>query len=200
MGPEFEAGERISNGEDHWAWREGFDPSGRRGRRSRGPGRRPGRGRGGWDRGYGNRVARGDVRASILALLAEQPMHGYQIINELDERTGGVWKPSPGSVYPTLQMLEDEGLLRAEPDNGRKVFHLTDAGREVAESGEPEPWASMADDRRQVGSRRIAEGLFAAYKQVSQTGTPDQVERARAVMNDARKALYGILAEDVEGS
>lgn len=159
-------------------------------------GRGPTRGRGG--HGRHRRVGRGDVRAAILALLAEQPMHGYQVISELDERTGGAWKPSPGSVYPTLQMLEDEGLLQAEPDNGRKVFHLTEAGREAAESGEQEPWATMVDDRRHVGARRVAEGLFAAYKQVVQAGTPDQVERARTVMNDARKSLYCILAEDVE--
>lgn len=161
-------------------------------------GRGPTRGRGG-QRGH-RRVARGDVRAAILALLAEQPMHGYQVINELEERTGGAWKPSPGSVYPTLQMLEDEGLLRAESDSGRNVFHLTDSGRDAVRAGDPEPWAAMIGDRRQVGARRVAEGLFAAYKQVAQTGTPEQVERARAVMNDARKALYGILAEDVEES
>ena len=82
--------------------------------------------------GRGPRAGRGDVRAAILALLAEQPMHGYQIMRELGERSGGVWRPSPGSIYPTLQQLEDEELVRPETgDGGRRVFALTDAGREA---------------------------------------------------------------------
>ena len=78
---------------------------------------------------------RGDVRAAILVLLAEQPMHGYQVISELDARTGGRWRPSAGSIYPTLQQLEDEGLVRSAEIDARRVFSLTDAG--IAESGSP---------------------------------------------------------------
>lgn len=140
------------------------------------------------------------MRAAILALLTEQPMHGYQMITELEERTGGAWKPSPGSVYPTLQMLEDEGLVLAESEGGRNVFHLTDAGRAAATAGDPSPWESVAGDAGQVGMRQAVGGLLAAFKQVAQTGTPDQVVRAKTIVNDARKALYGILAEDVEES
>jgi DNA-binding PadR family transcriptional regulator len=148
-------------------------------------------------RGFGGRRAgRGDVRAAILALLLEQPMHGYQVISELDERTGGVWKPSPGSVYPTLQMLEDEGLVAADADGGKKVFRLTDDGRAAAEAGESAPWEAVVGDAGQLGLRQNIGQLLAAFKQVAQTGTPEQIERARTVLNDARKALYGILAED----
>lgn len=172
---------------------------GRRSRRGRGPGGRGrGRGHGFGGRGYpgGHRAGRGDVRAAILALLSEQPMHGYQVIAELDERTGGVWKPSPGSVYPTLQMLEDEGLVVPDAEGGRKVFHLTDEGRAAADQSEPTPWEAVVGDAGQLDLRKVVAQLLAAFKQVAQTGTPDQVERARTVLNDARKALYGILAED----
>src|SRR3954447_21705070 len=92
----------------------------------------------------GTRMGRGDVRAAVLALLAEQPMHGYQIIHEIEERSHGSWKPSAGSVYPTLQMLADEGLITAEEANGKKTYSLTDAGRAEAETsgGKSAPWES----------------------------------------------------------
>jgi DNA-binding PadR family transcriptional regulator len=148
----------------------------------------------------GRKAGRGDIRAAILALLAEQPMHGYQVIAELDERTGGVWKPSPGSVYPTLQMLTDEGLVRPDAEEGKKVFHLTDEGRAAAEQGDKAPWEAVVGDAGQMDLRKVVGQLLAAFKQVAQTGTPDQIERARAVLNDARKSLYGILAEDDESA
>jgi len=132
----------------------------------------------------------------VLALLAEQPMHGYQIISELDARTGGAWKPSPGSVYPTLQMLADEGLVRSEPEGGKNVFHLTDSGRRTAAEGDSAPWDAVAGDGATVDVRRTIAQLAMAFKQVTHTGTADQLERATRILNDARKAIYGILAED----
>jgi len=108
-----------------------FGGAGRGRNRGRGRGRDgfgPGFGRGGGfgpGHGRGGRTRRGDVRAAILALLAEEPMHGYQIITELTERSGGVWRPSPGSVYPTLSALEDQGLVTADTSEGRRVFQLT---------------------------------------------------------------------------
>jgi DNA-binding transcriptional ArsR family regulator len=84
--------------------------------------------------GTSTRMGRGDVRAAVLGLLAEKPMHGYQIIQQIDERSGGSWKPSPGSVYPTLQLLADEGLIKAEESGGRKTYSLTEEGREVADA------------------------------------------------------------------
>jgi len=183
--------------DDHHDLDNHHDPFGRRvgrGRPIRGSGR--GRGRGGYRSRSGGRANRGDVRAAVLALLAEQPMHGYQIISELDERTGGTWKPSPGSVYPTLQMLADEGLVRSEPEGGKNVFHLTDSGRRAAAEGDSAPWDAVAGDGATVDVRRTIAQLAMAFKQVTHTGTADQVERATRILNDARKAIYGILAED----
>jgi DNA-binding PadR family transcriptional regulator len=117
------------------------------GRRGRG---RHGRSHGmsGFFGGRGPRAGRGDIRAAILALLTEQPMHGYQIMNELAERTGGVWRPSPGSIYPSLQMLQDEGLVKSVDQDGRRVFELTEAGTEAASqaSAEPKPWDAVAGE------------------------------------------------------
>ena len=183
--------------DDHHDLDNRHDPFGRRvgrGRPIRGSGR--GRGRGGYRSRSGGRANRGDVRAAVLALLAEQSMHGYQIISELDERTGGAWKPSPGSVYPTLQMLADEGLVRSEPEGGKNVFHLTDSGRRAAAEGDSAPWDAVAGDGATVDVRRTIAQLAMAFKQVTHTGTADQLERATRILNDARKAIYGILAED----
>jgi DNA-binding PadR family transcriptional regulator len=160
-----------------------------------GPG---GRGRGG-PRG---RARRGDVRASILALLKDRPMHGYEMIQEIAERSGGAWKPSPGSVYPTLQLLEDEGLISSASEGGKKLFTLTGTGREEAEAGPEAPWEDAGrgvdwDAMNEI--RKAGGGLIEAFRQVWATGTPDQREKALTVVNEARKRLYLILAdEDVE--
>ncbi|WP_179957036.1 PadR family transcriptional regulator [Amycolatopsis anabasis] len=167
-----------------------------------GPGGRgrgiPGHGRGHGGRGYGRRGRRGDVRAAILALLAEQPRHGYEIIGEISERSGGFWKPSPGSIYPTLQMLADEGLVISREENGKRLFELTDEGRTAAESAEgTPPWEQIADgvDPNEVSLRRAGGTLIAAAIQVSQAGTPAQKARAVEVLNEARRSIYGILGE-----
>lgn len=149
--------------------------------------------------GRGPKVGRGDVRAAILVLLAEQPMHGYQVIQELTERSGGVWRPSPGSIYPTLQLLEDEGLIGSEETEGRRVFHLTDAGRaEVESRGEKAraPWEAFADAGPLMDLRDLGFGVAAAVMQVAQTGSERQVARAKDILNEARKSLYRLLAED----
>ncbi|MEU2553857.1 MULTISPECIES: PadR family transcriptional regulator [unclassified Streptomyces] len=164
-----------------------------------GPGFGPGpwgpRGRGG-PRG---RARRGDVRASILALLKEGPRHGYEMIQEIAERSGGAWKPSPGSVYPTLQMLEDEGLIASASEGGKKLFSLTDSGRAAAEEGPEAPWeeASRGVDWEALGEiRQAGMGLMQAFGQVWNTGTKEQRDKAVAVLNDARKKLYLILADE----
>jgi DNA-binding PadR family transcriptional regulator len=153
-----------------------------------GPGRR-GRGRRG----------RGDVRAAILALLAERPMHGYEMIQQLEARTGGVWRPSPGSVYPTLQLLEDEGLIAGEEGEGRRRFTLTDAGRAEAErQGQGQaPWEQVT-----AGVAPAAWNLRDAIAQIAQAawsvgaaGNEAQQARALEVLNEARRRLYAILAE-----
>ncbi|MFL4492117.1 PadR family transcriptional regulator [Streptomyces sp. VTCC 41912] len=154
-----------------------------------------GRGRGG-PRG---RARRGDVRASILALLKDRPMHGYEMIQEIAERSGGAWKPSPGSVYPTLQLLEDEGLIVSSSEGGKKLFSLTEAGRAEADGGSDAPWedAGRGVDWEAMNEiRKAGGGLVEAFRQVWATGSPEQREKAMAVVNKARKELYLILAEE----
>ncbi|MGW3245766.1 PadR family transcriptional regulator [Streptomyces sp. NPDC001070] len=155
-----------------------------------------GRGGRGGPRG---RARRGDVRASILALLADRPMHGYEMIQEIAERSGGAWKPSPGSVYPTLQLLEDEGLISSASEGGKKLFTLTEAGRTEAEAGPDAPWeeAGRGIDWEAMNEiRKAGAGLVDAFRQVWATGTPEQRDKALAVVNEARKKLYLILADE----
>jgi DNA-binding PadR family transcriptional regulator len=166
-----------------------------------------GLGRGGWGRGGnaffgggGRRAGRGDIRAAILALLAEQSMHGYQIIRELGERTGGAWNPSPGSVYPTLQQLEDEELVREQKsDTGRRVYELTDTGREaVAAQPSPAPWEQVAAEAHDEHGdlRSLVFQVLGAVRQVGMAGTPAQREKAQEVLRGTRRSLYQILAEE----
>jgi DNA-binding PadR family transcriptional regulator len=151
-------------------------------------------------RGRRRRMRRGDVRAAILVLLAEQPYNGYGLMQEIETRSEGAWRPSPGSIYPALALLEDEGLVAAEATEGRKQFTLTDAGRaHVEEHREQlgEPWAGLDDEvgegrraiRAQIGQ------LAAAAMQVAQVGTDAQIAKAGEVLADARKAMYRLLAD-----
>ncbi|MGO3886969.1 MAG: PadR family transcriptional regulator [Mycetocola sp.] len=152
-----------------------------------------------FDKRAGSRVGRGDVRAAVLALLSEQPMHGYQIIREIEKRSGGSWKPSAGSVYPTLQLLADEGLISAQESQGRKTYELTDAAHEEAEAAaESAPWgnASTTDGPTPGALAKAGVDLAQAVAQIARTGTPEQATQAVTVLNDARRRLYSILAED----
>lgn len=146
----------------------------------------------------GTRAGKGEVRSAVLALLAERPMHGYQIIREIEERSGGSWKPSAGSVYPTLQLLADEGTISAEESNGRKIYSLTEAGREeVAQDHGATPWDTPGSHAGSFGSLpKAGVELAQAAAQVGRTGSPDQVQQAVAVLDDARRRLYAILAQD----
>ncbi|MFG3367446.1 PadR family transcriptional regulator [Streptomyces sp. NPDC090032] len=167
-----------------------------------GPGFGPGPwggGRGGRGGGPRGRARRGDVRASILALLKDRPMHGYEMIQEIAERSGGAWKPSPGSVYPTLQLLEDEGLIVSESEGGKKLFSLTESGRSAADEGPDAPWEEAGrgvdwDTLNEI--RQAGFGLMEAFGQVWKTGSKEQREKALTVINDARKKLYLILADE----
>ena len=144
----------------------------------------------------GSRKPRGDVRAAVLVLLAEEPMHGYQIIREIELRSGGTWKPSAGSVYPTLQLFADEGLVQVEESQGRKTYALTDAGREEAARANV-PWSSEEDRQGHhlPALPKAALDLAHATSQVAHTGTAEQTERAVEVLADARRRIYAILAE-----
>jgi DNA-binding PadR family transcriptional regulator len=145
------------------------------------------------------KVGRGDVRIAILHLLSEEPMHGYQIIQEISQRTDGVWTPSPGSVYPTLQQLEDEGLVRSDQRDGKNVFALTAEGTAALGSeDEAPPWERMAGgvSDRLLDLREAGFQVGAAVMQVARAGSDAQAERAVAVLDEARRKIYQILAED----
>ena len=150
---------------------------------------------------HGGRRRRGDVRAAILALLSERPMHGYEMIQELEERSDGMWRPSAGSIYPTLQLLEDEGLVAAEESDGKRRFTLTAEGVAEAErsSGRP-PWEQVGEAAN-APAGRLRDGIFqlgAAVMQVVHTGSEDQVARTLDILNDARRRIYSLLGEDIE--
>lgn len=147
------------------------------------------------------RMARGDVRAAVLSLLAEEPMHGYQIIREIEDRSGGSWKPSAGSVYPTLQLLADEGLVSAEEQNGRKTYSLTEAGRAVADEEADAPWKSSSRTggegvHRHAALAKAGVDLAGAAAQLGRTGSAEQLDTAVEILDDARRKLYAILAQD----
>ena len=123
-----------------------------------------GRGRG---RGRGRKARRGDIRTAALLLLAEEPRNGYQIMQEVEERSDGAWRPSPGSVYPALQQLEDEGLIRSEEIDGRKLFRLTDAGQAQLKDRDedaPTPWEQMSDD--------VSDQVYELGKLARRSGSP----------------------------
>jgi DNA-binding PadR family transcriptional regulator len=134
-----------------------------------------------------------------LLLLSEEPRNGYQIMQEVDERSQGAWNPSPGSVYPALAQLEDEGLIATEEHEGRKLFAITDAGRKaVEERGErPAPWEEMSGELSPVVHElaRLSRDVRFAFAQILRTGSEPQMRAARDVLAQTRRDLYGILAE-----
>jgi DNA-binding PadR family transcriptional regulator len=166
-----------------------------------GPGGGGGRGRGRGGRAWG-RARRGDIRSAILALLAERPMHGYEIIGELTERTDGLWRPSPGSIYPTLQLLEDEGLVTAQVDEtgGKRRYALTDEGQraaaEVAKG--PAPWEAVAAGAPEGARalRQAAVKLMPVVRQVMMSGGPREYEEVTKVLDETRRRIYAILANE----
>jgi DNA-binding PadR family transcriptional regulator len=151
--------------------------------------------------GRGPKARRGDVRAAALLLLGESPRNGYQLMQEIESRSGGVWRPSPGSIYPVLQQLEDEGLVRPEGADGRRVYQLTEEGRKyIAENADElgTPWETVADS---VGGnvmdyRSLIVQVHHAAVQVMRAGNQRQVKQAMDVLSDCRRRLYRILAED----
>jgi DNA-binding PadR family transcriptional regulator len=161
---------------------------------ARSRGLRYGRGRG------GARARRGDVRAAVLALLAERPMHGYEMIKELEERTQGAWAPSPGSIYPTLQMLEDEGLIRGEESDGKRRFTLTEEGvaEQQEKAGEETPWDAVRADAapEQIQLADSMKKLHHAIRQAFVAGDPGQQKQIRELLDETRRKIYGTLSEE----
>lgn len=141
-----------------------------------------------------------EVRAAVLALLSEQPMHGQEILREIEERTAGKWQPGAGAVYPTLQLLADEGLVSAAETEGRRTYSLTDSGRAEAEAAAPGdvPWDGTEPGQRPrfTAVPKAGVELAQAAAQVNRTGTPEQIEQAVAVLDEARRKLHAILAQD----
>jgi DNA-binding PadR family transcriptional regulator len=162
---------------------------------------------GGWGkgpRGRGRKARRGDIRTAALLLLAEEPRNGYQIMQEVEERSDGEWRPSPGSVYPALSQLEDEGLIATEEVDGRKLFALTDAGRTLVEergADRPAPWQEMGGEQSDevLEIRRLIREVTSAFVQVMRTGSPEQIGRAAKVLASTRRDLYRILADGDDG-
>src|ERR1700729_2112218 len=147
------------------------------------------------------RRRRGDVRAAVLILLAEEPRNGYQLMQTIEERSDGRWRPSPGSVYPTLAQLEDEGLVRSSESEGARHFEITDAGREHLETraDEPAPWDSGDESFPPIHEfGPLVIGIGKAAWQVATVGDESQRQRAVATLTETRKALYRILAEDAD--
>ncbi len=165
-----------------------------------GPGPFGPRGPRGRGRGRGGRARRGDVRLALLRLLAEEPRNGYQLMQTIEERSGGRWRPSPGSVYPTLAQLEDEGLIRSIEADGARQLEITGVGRSHLESrvGEPDPWVSDDEDGEDTLSELgpIIIGLGKAAWQVASVGTESQRARAIELLAETQRGLYGILAEE----
>lgn len=177
------------------------EPSRGRGRGSRGRADRPDRQRGPRGRHRGRRQGRGDVRSALLVLIAEQPSHGYELMQQIGERSGGTWQPSPGSVYPALQQLQDEGLVRVEvDDSNRGIAQLTADGQTyvAAHSEQLDAVWSSVSGRGSANERELwtkVRGLVAAAKQVNHVGSPAQVAKACGIVDEAGRKLYAVLAE-----
>ena len=144
-------------------------------------------------------MPRGDVRAAVLLLLSEEPMHGYQLMQAIADRSGGRWQPSPGAIYPTISQLEDEGLISVTSSAGRKLATLTEAGREHV-AGNAASWPNLfpsyerAD--RHVDLRGELDQLHGAARQVARTGSEEQRAAAERILKEARRSLYRLLADD----
>jgi DNA-binding PadR family transcriptional regulator len=166
----------------------------------------------GGDRGHGGyrgarsgrprrRMRRGDVRAAILLLVEEEPRNGYQVMQEIEARSEGAWRPSPGSVYPAFQLLADEGLVRSESRDGGNLFELTDSGRGYVDEHREQlgsPWTlageGVPEGVRELGKLMRQVGI--AVKQVMHAGGKTQTAEAAKVLAETRRSLYRILAED----
>ena len=149
----------------------------------------------------GPRARRGDVRAGILALLAEQPRNGYQLMQELEARSRGMWRPSPGAVYPALQQLEDEGLVRAEEAGNGRLYHLTEQGRAYVAEHPAEtkaPWESQASGENEDAIELLGQiqHIGAALWQIVNSGQPSQIAEAKKALSQTRRTLYTILSKD----
>lgn len=157
-----------------------------------------GQGGGGGERGS-QRARRGAVRDALLVVLADRPMYGYELITELEARSSGRWRPSPGSIYPALTRMEEQGLVTAEAVDDKKVFSLTARGRQAREAADlgtdptPDRWRETGDG--QGALRALPAEIAGQAKQLRRFGSPHQVDRAAALLEDVKRELYVILAD-----
>jgi DNA-binding PadR family transcriptional regulator len=147
-----------------------------------------------------HRARRGAIRDALLVVLAERPMHGYELITELEARSSGRWRPSPGSIYPALTRMEKEGLLTAEELNEKKVFSLTARGREAREvldldGGDPTAGLWRETTAGHAALRALPAEIAGQARQLRRFGSPDQIEMACALLEDVKRELYTILAK-----
>jgi DNA-binding PadR family transcriptional regulator len=144
-------------------------------------------------------MGRGDVRPLLLAVLTDGPAHGYELIRRLEQRSGGAWRPSPGSVYPTLQLLEDADLVTGRDDDGKGIYDLTDTGRAEAEQaiqmGAATRWDTNPEGVQRADLRAAVDDLHIAARQVSEVADPAQMEKALMIVREGRQKLYQLLAE-----
>lgn len=154
-------------------------------------------------RGPRGRMARGDVRTAILLLLADEPMHGYQLMQAIADRSGGRWTPSPGAIYPALGQLEDEGLVTVTAESGRKVAALTETGYGQVQAGGdtwPDPFAGFGDNRPGRDLQKLLMQLHGATRQLGRSGSDQQIDAAAKILTETRRSLYLLLAEGPDGT
>lgn len=187
-------GPRHEAGSAHFDPREAWMPGHRRGPRGRADYRQGG------FAPRGRRARRGAVRAAILVLLGEEPRNGYALMQEIEKRSEGTWRPSPGSIYPALAMMEDEGLIRSVGTEDQRGYELTDNGRKALEErgDAAAPWEpateAVGDEVLELAHTMRQVGM--AVGQLGQVGTPEQVKQAKEILIATRRSLYGLLAED----
>ncbi len=154
----------------------------------------------GHGRGRRHRARRGQIRLAVLTLLDDRPMHGYELITELEDRSQGRWRPSPGAMYPALGRLEESGIVSAIEVDGKKQYSLTDRGREVLaelqaeREGDSAPWDDPGTGGRGDLRRQVSE-LVSQTRQIGRFGSADQIEQARSVLSDTISRLYVVLAD-----
>ena len=148
----------------------------------------------------GQRARRGAVRDALLVVLAERPMHGYEVITELEARSSGRWRPSPGSIYPALGRMEEQGLVTAEEVDERRVFSLTALGREArdaldVERADPTPRRGDGTGDADGALRSLPAEITGQARHLRRFGSSEQVERAVALLEAVRRDLYAVLAD-----
>lgn len=153
----------------------------------------------GIDDGFGFRVRRGDLTPTILRLLLEKPMHGYEIISTLEERSHGVWRPSAGAVYPVLQLLEEQEFAEVKKQAGKRVYSLTDAGMEQASRQANEPiWNDerIAKLRHAAGRSLVFSETIKLMRTIALNGTDKDRDYADKVLGNANKELRKFLKDE----